>query len=110
MGETIHPQVEHVPVIDDTLADLARFGAVPLQGSIAHAAIFRRLAFRQATFRDIAGQRHVLGGFYLGTVASFVPGAIGGAALSPAGEFSVASASNWANRDTSPAAARATGL
>ncbi|MGA8758562.1 MAG: hypothetical protein WB611_20020 [Stellaceae bacterium] len=40
MGETIHPQVKHVPVIDDTLADLARFGAVPLQGFIAHATIF----------------------------------------------------------------------
>jgi hypothetical protein len=40
MGETIHPQVEHVPVIDDTLADLARFGAVPFQGLIAYATIF----------------------------------------------------------------------
>jgi hypothetical protein len=66
IGQTVHPQVEHASVIDDTLADLAGLGAVALQGFVADAAILCRLGQREAAFWDIARQRHRLSLSWLG--------------------------------------------
>jgi hypothetical protein len=55
MGETVHPQIEHAPVIDGTLADLGGLGAMALQGFVADAAILRRLGQGEAAFWDIGG-------------------------------------------------------
>ena len=60
MSEFIQPLVEHAPVIDSPLANLARLGSVALQGLVADASIFRRFWQREPALRNIRRQRHRL--------------------------------------------------